>query len=525
MEDRVKKFKSIFYGLDRAYGQYVSDGQSVNGKASGKAFILKQPVTDQLWIDHINGKDPSLGIIPIRDDSSCIWGCIDIDTYPLDFKKIISKIRKLDLPLVMCRSKSGGAHIFLFLREPTQAKIIRDKLIEWSGLIGYANCEVFPKQIEIRADRGDTGNFLNLPYHGGDESMRHAFDDDGQAITLDKFFLLYEKHSVGLQYLKDFKPKVEKQINDLDDGPPCIATLMSQGIPEGGRDNTLYQYAVYAKKKWPEQWQDKVDEFNHKYMERPLSSSQVQKTINQHEKKDYQYKCKDQPMCSVCSPIQCRAKQYGIGNSFQHQVSDLTKFESDESTWFLNIDGRRLKLSTEQLYDQHRFRKACLNEINILPNIMRPNDWDNRIQSLLQVVEVIQMPHEITKTGRFENLLERFLEDQGEAEHIDEIEMGKALFEDKEYIDIIKENGVEKEIKVQKMTAFFRSDWLQKFLKKNDFKDFNATEMTAHIRNKLGGGDIRRKVKNKTTYLWFLPWQKKSEDEFKTPDMREDAPF
>ena len=52
MDDKVKKFKSIFYGLDRAYGQYVSDGQSVNGKASGKAFILKQPVTDQLWVDH-----------------------------------------------------------------------------------------------------------------------------------------------------------------------------------------------------------------------------------------------------------------------------------------------------------------------------------------------------------------------------------------------------------------------------------------------------------------------------------------
>ena len=95
MDDKVKKFKSIFYGLDRAYGQYVSDGQSINGKASGKAFILKQPVTDQLWIDHINGKDPSLGIIPIRDDSSCIWGCIDIDTYPLDFKKIISNSKSM----------------------------------------------------------------------------------------------------------------------------------------------------------------------------------------------------------------------------------------------------------------------------------------------------------------------------------------------------------------------------------------------------------------------------------------------
>ena len=64
------------------------------------------------------------------------------------------------------------------------------------------------------------------------------------------------------------------------------------------------------------------------------------------------------------------------------------------------------------------------------------------------------MPHEITKTGRFENLLERFLEDQGEAEHIDEIEMGKALFEEKEYVDTVKEGGVEKEVKSTKDDSF-----------------------------------------------------------------------
>ena len=28
---------------------------------------------------------------------------------------------------------------------------------------------------------------------------------------------------------------------------------------------------------------------------------------------------------------------------FEHQVSDLTKYESDESTWFLNIDGTNIK--------------------------------------------------------------------------------------------------------------------------------------------------------------------------------------
>ena len=95
--------------------------------------------------------------------------------------------------------------------------------------------------------------------------------------------------------------------------------------------------------------------------------------------------------------------------------------------------------------------------------------------------------------------------------------MGKALFEEKEY------EGTEG--KVKKSTAYFKSEWLQKFLKKNDFKELTTTEMNAHIRNKLGGGDIRRRVKGKPAYLWYVPWIKKNNEEYKTPDMGEDTPF
>ena len=66
----------------------------------------------------IEGKQ-SLGIIPIRDDNKCIWGCVDIDSYAgFDHKKLIDKIKEAKLPLVVCRSKSGGAHVFLFAEEP-----------------------------------------------------------------------------------------------------------------------------------------------------------------------------------------------------------------------------------------------------------------------------------------------------------------------------------------------------------------------------------------------------------------------
>ena len=38
--------------MDRAYGQYKSNGESKDGKAGGTAYIIKKPVVDKLWEDH-----------------------------------------------------------------------------------------------------------------------------------------------------------------------------------------------------------------------------------------------------------------------------------------------------------------------------------------------------------------------------------------------------------------------------------------------------------------------------------------
>ena len=117
----ISRFKSIFEGLDIAYGTYKIEKARGDGKQAGKAMVVRQPPTDDLWKKHLEGVEPSLGIIPIRADNTCIWGVIDIDQYPIDHKGLVDKIRKLKLPLVVCRSKSGGAHCFLFTKQPVAA--------------------------------------------------------------------------------------------------------------------------------------------------------------------------------------------------------------------------------------------------------------------------------------------------------------------------------------------------------------------------------------------------------------------
>lgn len=149
----ITRFKAIFSGLDIAYGTYRIEKAKDNGKQAGKAVVVRKPPTDDLWVKHLEGVDPSLGIIPIRADNTCIWGCVDIDQYPLDLAGLVKKVRSLNLPLVVCRSKSGGAHVFLFTTVPVSAYDMQKYLKNAAALLGEAGREIFPKQTEIQIGR------------------------------------------------------------------------------------------------------------------------------------------------------------------------------------------------------------------------------------------------------------------------------------------------------------------------------------------------------------------------------------
>ena len=161
----VKKFATIFEGLDEAFGTYEVQKTSASGKSTGQARIVREERTSEHWKGHLSGKGASIGIIPINAENKCKWGCIDIDQYNLNHKELISKIRDLKLPLVICRSKSGGGHIFLFCKTWMLAKDLQQVLRHIASALGYSDCEIFPKQIRLQLDRGDEGNFLNMPYY------------------------------------------------------------------------------------------------------------------------------------------------------------------------------------------------------------------------------------------------------------------------------------------------------------------------------------------------------------------------
>ena len=300
----IQKFKKIFEGSSNAYGQTrKTDEYDDRGKHKTRSIIKKDPVTEKMWIDHLKGVDPALGIIPINEDSKCKWACIDIDVYTLNHKELIDKITTKNLPLTVFRSKSGGAHVFIFTKEFAPAALFRNKLQDIAANIGYARAEIFPKQNHIKKERGDVGSFLNLPYHKADQTLRYAFKKDGTAMTVEEFFEHYDNVVLTEEELVALTIKEEKIKEDdlLKGSPPCLKMLAKEGIPNGKRNNAMYNFGIYCKKRFPDTWDTEIFEYNKKFCQPPLDKKEMDVLIKSITGKDYQYKCKDEPIVSFCN--------------------------------------------------------------------------------------------------------------------------------------------------------------------------------------------------------------------------------
>ena len=257
-------------------------------------------------------------------------------------------------------------------------------------MLGYGGSEVFPKQIELKSEE-DTGNFLNLPYFNGDDTTRYSFDHDGQAANLETFYLLYNEQVQTPEQLE--KLKVKRPESEFSDGPPCIESLTQTKL-EDGRDRVIYQFIQYAKRKWPEDWAKKINQFNYTYFTTPLEDKVIQDKIKFHSKKDLGFKCNEEPMCNHCDKALCKTRKFGIsGESVFPALTDLQKVELDQPYYWVNVDGMRVRLDNiDYLMEQRLFRKTVTEQINRKPPRVTVKEFEKYTDLLLTNVELIPAP-------------------------------------------------------------------------------------------------------------------------------------
>ena len=408
----VDKFIDIFGGSFSAYGQTrKTDEFDDRGKHKTKSFIIKKAPSSQMFQEHLDGKDPALGIIPINEQNKCRWACIDIDLYNgFDHKELISKINKHKFPLTVFRSKSGGAHVFLFTKEFAPAALFRSKLKDMAAILGYSRAEIFPKQNQVDMHKGGTGSFLNLPYHNAKMTTRYAVKEDGSAMTLSEFFLYYNGVALTEDGLTKLKIKEEKVVDDLLKGaPPCLISIAKQGIPNGQRNNAMYNFGVYCKKRYTD-WDIRIFKYNESYCKPPLDKKEIDTLIKSIDGKEYNYKCKDEPIASFCNSKKCVLQEYGVGDDELPgaEIKEIQKYDSDPPLFYVTIGDKQVEVDSSELHEPDKFSLKCLEQINQAMPPIGKHIWRKAINKLLKETIPIEAPESTKIDVQLKDLLSEY---------------------------------------------------------------------------------------------------------------------
>lgn len=413
IEGLAKRFFELFRGSDRAHGTYImGEKDPQRGKVGGQARTLRDGVTVVAWEAHLAGR-MALGVVPIREDATCVFGAVDVDVYTLDLNALEAQVREMGLPLVLCRTKSGGAHLYLFLTEPLEAGTVRHRLMEWAVALGYAHSEVFPKQARL-AGPDDLGSWINMPYFDGvpGPSTRYAIRD-GRVLSAEEFLGIAEGLRLDARALAGVDVKVDVRFKD---GPPCLQHLANRGFPQGVRNSGLSNLGRFAKKAFGDAWEEKVWEWNKEFMKPPLPDGEVKSIIASLKKKAYAYSCKDEPLVGCCNRSICVQRPHGIhafGSDPGVVYDGLTKILTDPPIWIVSVNGQRMVLpDTQTLVDQSRFVTQCVEALNIMPRRVKREDWDNIIRGLLEKPSIVDAPKDASPAGQFLYLFESFLSDR-----------------------------------------------------------------------------------------------------------------
>ena len=156
--DKINLFIELFCGLKTAYG--------TENRATGKHWIAKTPVTEQVIADHLLGNKLFASFLLNKNKTKAL--VVDIDTgMKLDAFEFYEASRRHGLQSYIETSRAKGFHVWWFMERPISAAKARRAA---KGILAeierYANIEIFPKQDRL-GEHSQYGNTINTPLFGG----------------------------------------------------------------------------------------------------------------------------------------------------------------------------------------------------------------------------------------------------------------------------------------------------------------------------------------------------------------------
>lgn len=443
---QLADFMDLFEGNRHNYGQHTYDF-TASGKEEGKNLTVKNTLlTSERYKAHLNGK-MGLGIIPITDSGQCKFAVIDVDVYDANLDVYLKAIENNDFPLVPFKSKSGGLHLYLFLKQYASAGAMVDVMNIFSIMLGidiYIKdrlnkvVEIFPKQTKL--GKGAIGSWINIPYYDAKNARQCALKG-GKELNFSDGLAFAKEQRKTLQEVRGFISSIP-----YSDGPPCLQTINVLDVMDknSGRNNYLFAFGVYFKKRDPEFWEQRLYEIN-RGIKDPLTSDELESTIiSSLRKKEYTYKCLEVPCVNYCRRSVCKTRDFGVGKEGGYfselEYGTLHQIRTSEPyyEWEVKTQGAdvfellRFK-SEEDIIKQDAFLRLCFRYLHVLPVKLKQSEWFKIINQALSNIEIkgVSKEEDTSPLSLFKSIFIEFLLNRAPALTRDQI-FNKRVFHDED---------------------------------------------------------------------------------------------
>lgn len=428
----------LFSPEPNCYGHYdaLLDEEDVSkgGKLTGKRWSVWKPWSIDSWISHLDGIT-RFGAMPLREDGTVRFIAADIDEYEgLNLIDIAKRLGKIFPQATLARSKSGGAHIYIFFSEDVKVKAVRSKMVELVAFLGLGTHldAIFPKQDFLDRNKDERGTWINVPYHKAETAMNYCFDlTTGAAFGFEEWLPFALAHRVTE---KEFNAIEFKKSLTFKSGPPCLEHIFGQGV-ETARNISLLNAGTFFKKSSMTNWEQRLQEANAQF-ENPLPSKELATIVGSLAKRDYKYQCDQAPLSSHCARPLCRMRRWGIAQSGAFPIiASLTKHNTTPPVWWVYMDdGKKMQINTDALQNQMAFQKACMEQLNTMPPMMERNDWHAMMIELYKNLTVIDVPETGTTQGVTKELIFDFLTSKATGDTLEDLAKDKPVLFENHYL-------------------------------------------------------------------------------------------
>lgn len=256
------KFLNLFEGRELRRGTIPSyhhqlrngpDAKTGKFKIEGP-FCKKEAPSIGSVKAHLNGEE-GWASYPVLKDGTVKFCALDYDEYfQGSYKEDIwlERYRELskqlvNLPIILCKTKSGGLHCYSFFKEPVKLDACHkflDYIQQSVGLPGPWERRPIERTVS------ETGSAISLPYFGGDTTgEKQAWNFavyNGEKLGVREFLDLADEKRVDMSQESVVVKEIKNNVSLLDGAPPCLKTIQQLGgFAEKRRNNGMTRLIVY----------------------------------------------------------------------------------------------------------------------------------------------------------------------------------------------------------------------------------------------------------------------------------------